>query len=86
MRKQPLAVPQAIAPLPAPRLLTITATAAYLSSTVWAVRKLQWEKAVPFIRLGSRVLFDINDLNRFIEHAKQGGKFGTCEVGTGRAS
>jgi excisionase family DNA binding protein len=57
----------------APRLLTIPQTAAYLSSTVWTVRKLQWEKTVPFIRLGSRVLFDINDLNKFIESSKQGG-------------
>jgi excisionase family DNA binding protein len=62
------------------RLLTIPQAAQYLGSTTWAIRKLQWNRTVPFIRLGSRILFDICDLDRFIEHAKQGGKFGTVGV------
>jgi hypothetical protein len=55
-----------------PRLLTIPQAAHYLSSTVWAIRQLQWSRTVPFIRLGARILFDVNDLNNFIEAQKQG--------------
>jgi excisionase family DNA binding protein len=66
----------------APRLLTVVQAAAYLSTTTWAIRKLAWSKDVPHIRLGTRLLFDVQDLNRFIERAKQGGKFGTvCSAG-----
>jgi hypothetical protein len=61
----------------APRLLDVTQAAVYLSSTPWAVRKLQWSREVPHIRLGSKVLFDILDLDAFILRAKLGGKFGT---------
>ena len=57
-----------------PRLLTILQAAHYLSSTVWAIRQLQWSKAVPFIRLGVRILFDINDLNKFIDAQKVGAR------------
>lgn len=53
-----------------PRLLGVSAAALYLGSTEWAIRKLQWERKVPFIRIGQRVLFDINDLNAFIEKQK----------------
>jgi hypothetical protein len=31
---------------------------------------------VPHIKLGTRILFDIKDLDRFIDRAKLGGKFG----------
>ena len=55
---------------PAPRLLGIPDAAHYLGATEWAVRKLQWEHAVPFIRIGQRVLFDIKDLDTFIEKQK----------------
>jgi len=57
-----------------PRLLTIPQTARYLSSTVWAIRQLQWSRAVPFIKLGARILFDINDLNKFIDAQKVGAR------------
>lgn len=60
-----------------PRLLTVNQAALYLSSTTWAVRKLAWSQTIPFIRLGTRLLFDLVDLDRFIERAKLGGKFGT---------
>lgn len=55
---------------PAPRLLGVTDAATYLGATTWAIRKLQWERAIPSIRIGQRVLFDINDLNAFIERQK----------------
>ena len=65
------------APAIQPRLLNVEETAQYLSTTTWAVRKLAWAKDVPHIKLGTRILFDLQDLNRFIEHAKLGGHFGT---------
>jgi excisionase family DNA binding protein len=58
------------AALPAPRLLGVAAAAAYLGATVWSVRQLQWQRAIPSIRIGQRVLFDIADLNAFIEKQK----------------
>jgi excisionase family DNA binding protein len=54
----------------APRLLTVKAAAAYLSSTVWCLRNLAWERKVPHVRLGARILFDKTDLDAFIESQK----------------
>jgi len=51
-------------------LLTICATASYLSSTVWFVRRLAWERRVPFLHFGNRVLFDKADLDKYIESQK----------------
>jgi excisionase family DNA binding protein len=56
------------------RLLAIKAAAAYLSCTVWAVRQMQWAKTVPHLRIGNRVLFDVADLNAFIDRAKIAGR------------
>jgi len=55
---------------PAPRLLGVTAAATYLGATVWAIRKLHWERTIPSIKIGQRLLFDINDLDKFIERQK----------------
>jgi len=57
-------------PAPESRLLTICATASYLSSTVWFVRRLAWERRVPFLHFGNRVLFDKADLDKYIESQK----------------
>lgn len=56
---------------PVPRLLGVADAAHYLGATQWSIRKLQWERAIPFIRIGQRVLFDIADLNAFIERQKE---------------
>jgi excisionase family DNA binding protein len=61
---------QPVPALPTPRLLGVAAAAAYLGATPWAIRKLQWERTIPSIRIGQRVLFDIADLNTFIEKQK----------------
>lgn len=55
---------------PAPRLLGVAAAAAYLGATVWAIRKLQWEGTISSIRIGQRLLFDLRDLDAFIEKQK----------------
>lgn len=52
------------------RMLTVQSAADYLSSTAWFVRTLAWEKKVPYVRLGKRLLFDRRDLDKFIESQK----------------
>jgi excisionase family DNA binding protein len=52
------------------RLLTVAAAAQYLSTTVWQMRTLEWERRIPTIKLGRRLLFDRADLDRFIENQK----------------
>ena len=58
---------------PESRLLTVQAAAAYLSTTVWSLRTLVWEKQIPFVKIGRgrRLLFDRTDLDRYIEQQKQ---------------
>jgi excisionase family DNA binding protein len=53
-----------------PRCLGVVAAAHYLGATVWAMRVLAWEKRVPHVRIGSRILFDRTDLDRYIESQK----------------
>ena len=55
---------------PTPRLLNVESAAHYLGATTWSVRKLAWDKEVPHVRIGQRLLFDIKDLDKFIEQAK----------------
>jgi excisionase family DNA binding protein len=59
-------------PMPADesRLLDVKAAAAYLSATIWFVRTLMWEKRVPFLRFGHKILFDRRDLDAFIDGNK----------------
>jgi excisionase family DNA binding protein len=47
-----------------PRLFAIKPAAAYLGTTVWCMRKLVWEKKLPHVRLGHRLLFDRADLDK----------------------
>jgi hypothetical protein len=56
---------------PQPRLLDIKAAARYLSTTVWQMRSLVWEKKVPHLRLGRRILFDIVDLDALVIEVKR---------------
>jgi len=53
-----------------PRLLTLKAAAAYLSCSLWAIRSLVWDKSIPAIRVGRRVVIDRADLDAFIEARK----------------
>ena len=53
-----------------PRLLTLRAAAAYLSCSLWAIRTLVWDKTLPHIRIGRRVLIERADLDAFIEKRK----------------
>jgi excisionase family DNA binding protein len=53
-----------------PRLLTVAAAALYLSTTVWQIRTLGWERRLPTVKLGNRFLFDVRDLDAFVESQK----------------
>jgi excisionase family DNA binding protein len=67
--KQPTQAAAATSVL-APRLLPIKAAAAYLSCTVWAVRSLAWNRQVPSLKLGNRILFDKKDLDAYVDAQK----------------
>jgi hypothetical protein len=52
------------------RLLDIKMSARYLSTTVWFLRTCVWNRRVPFLKLGHRLLFDRRDLDIFVEQQK----------------
>ncbi len=49
------------------RLLSVRETARYLGRTETAVRELVWNGKLAHIRADRRVLFDIRDLDRWID-------------------
>ena len=53
-----------------PRLLNIKQTALYLGRTEGSVRSLYKSGALPFVKADARVLFDLHDLDRWIENHK----------------
>ena len=52
------------------RLFPIPRAAEYLSTTTHAVRRLLWNKRIPYLRLGKRILIDKIDLDAFVESMK----------------
>jgi excisionase family DNA binding protein len=54
-----------------PRLLRVKEAATYLSCTVWFIRSLAWNRAVPHVVFGKRILFDRADLDRYLESQKK---------------
>ena len=57
-------------PVVQPRNLNVTQAAQYLGATPWFVRSLAWERAIPYTRLGKRLLFDRLDLDQFLVSQK----------------
>lgn len=55
------------APVEPPRLLTVTDAAAYLSTTIWQIRTLAWNKKLASVTLGNRLLFDRKALDQFVD-------------------
>ncbi len=53
------------------RLLSIKEAAEYLGRTVPALRELQWAGRLPYIQEGRRVMFDLLDLDTWIEAHKR---------------
>jgi excisionase family DNA binding protein len=54
-----------------PRLLPVKEAAAYLGATIWFIRSLAWNRAVPHVVFGKRILFDRADLDRYLESQKK---------------
>jgi excisionase family DNA binding protein len=54
-----------------PRLLRVKEAAAYLGATVWFMRSLAWNRAVPHVVFGKRLLFDRADLDHYLESQKK---------------
>jgi len=52
------------------RMLNVRQAAEYLGATIWFIRTLGWEGKVPFVKAGRRLLFDVRDLDAFIEREK----------------
>jgi excisionase family DNA binding protein len=67
--KKPSKIPTAIA-APRARCLTVEGAAEYLGAHVHAIRTLVWENKVAHFRLGHRILFDIADLDRYVDNQK----------------
>ncbi len=55
----------------APRLLRITDAADYLSCTFGFMETLMREKTIPVVMLGKRHLFDVRDLDAYVERMKE---------------
>ena len=53
-----------------PRLLNIRSAAHYLGATIWAVRSLCWNNALPYLKIGHRILLDRSDLDSYVESQK----------------
>ncbi len=60
------------APTNARRLLSVKEAAEYLGGiSVWTVRSLGWSGEICQVRIGRRVLYDRQDVDRFIELRKE---------------
>ena len=52
------------------RMLNVTEAAAYLGATISFVRHEEWAKRLRSVTFGKRLLFDRQDLDKYIEAAK----------------
>jgi len=52
------------------RLFPIPRAAEYLSTTTHAVRRLLWNKQMPYLRLGKKILIDKIDLDAWVDGQK----------------
>jgi excisionase family DNA binding protein len=57
--------------MPDKRLFTVKEAAVYLGSTTWCVRSLVWERKLPKLMMGKRLVFDRVDLDKFVDQLKQ---------------
>lgn len=54
----------------AKRLLNEKEAAHYLGRSVWGIREMRYAGKLPFVKDGRRVLFDIRDLDTWIDRTK----------------
>jgi len=52
------------------RLLSLRAASSYLSLSYWTVRQMALRGDFPIVRIGRRILIDIEDLDDFIKREK----------------
>jgi excisionase family DNA binding protein len=65
-----LVLKNSLAEAPCPRLLNVREAAAYLACSVHAVRQLQWNRAIPSIKIGKLIQFDRADLDAYVDRLK----------------
>jgi excisionase family DNA binding protein len=53
------------------RLLSLRDAAVYVALSYWTLRELIWRGELPSVRVGRRVLVDLEDLDSFVERCKQ---------------
>ena len=53
-----------------PRLVSLLDAATYLGISYWTVRELINREELPAVRIGRRVMLDVDDLDGFIEANK----------------
>jgi excisionase family DNA binding protein len=58
------------------RLYSAKQAGRYMGVSEWTIRHLNWSGKLPCVRQGRRVLFDVFDLNQYIENNKQEGRHG----------
>jgi excisionase family DNA binding protein len=52
-------------------MLTVKDAAAYLGTTVWFIRSQVWDRKLPALKFGKRLVFDRADLDAFVEAQKR---------------
>jgi len=67
-------MPKQVKPAIEPRLLNIKQAAAYMGGSIWFVRTLIWNRQIPFVKFGHRLLLDKKDVDAFIDAQKIGVK------------
>ncbi|MCI0552067.1 MAG: helix-turn-helix domain-containing protein [Anaerolineae bacterium] len=53
-----------------PKLFTVREAAQYLKIAEWTLRSWISQKRIPYVKLGSRTMFDVDDLNKWIDSHK----------------
>ncbi len=52
------------------RLYNEKEAAEYLGRSIWSIRELRYNGVLKYIKVGTRIHYDIYDLNEFIENNK----------------
>lgn len=70
-RKKPQATASPSPATLAPRMLAAPAAAAYLGIGTFAMRHLHWDGKVRGIFIGRKLLFDLRDLDKYVDQLKK---------------
>jgi excisionase family DNA binding protein len=61
---------KSVVEVPPAILVSIPTAAIILGTTKWAIRRLLWSSAIPFIKIGKRFLIDPDDLRAYVARRK----------------